>query len=203
MIRRILFALTTAALGTALAAPPGRIVILIGPPAAGKSAQAAFIHKQYGLPVVSADDLIQANPQAFARLKEFRVDDMEPHSDPVLNQLVRQKLHTVDLSKGVILDGYPATKGHADSLKALVEELGLIQEVTVFQLEVPDDVARQRVKRGKSSSVDPKTFEQQLKDYRREMGYVQVYFPNAKIHQLDGTKKSNVISKNIQSILGK
>ena len=204
LTRHILSAAIAVALAPALAtAADGRIIVLIGPPAAGKSTQADYLHKRYGLPVISADALIQANPQAFAKLKEFRVDDLEPHSDPILNQLFREKIKTLDLSKGMILDGYPATKGHADFLVALMKELGLTPEVKVFQLEVPDDVVRQRVAQGKSPPVDPKTFEQQLKDYRREMGFVQIYFPNATIHQVDATKKPSAVNKAIQSILGK
>lgn len=201
--RHMLSAVMAVGLTPGLAAAQGRIIVLIGPPAGGKAAQAALLQKRYGLPVISADELIQSNPQAFAKLKDFRVDDLEPHSDPILNQLFREKVKSVDLAKGLILDGYPATKGQADYLAAFIKELGLVQEVTVFQLEVPDDVVRQRVKQGKSPSVDPKTFEQQLKDYRREMGFVQIYFPNATIHQVDGTKKPADISKAIQSILGK
>jgi adenylate kinase len=203
MIRRILLMLSTAILGAGLALAQGRVVLLIGPPASGKSTQAAFLQKQYGFAVVSADDLIEANPQAFNKRKATGVDNIEPHSDPVMNELVREKVKGLDLSKGLVLDGYPATKDHADYLVKLRNELGLTQPATIIQLEVPDDVIRKRVKKSKDPAYTPNVLEQRLKDYRRELEMIHLYFPQATIHKVDGTKNAATVSKSIQSILGK
>ena len=58
--------------------------------------------------------LIEQNPQAFEKFRHPAIHGIEPHVDPALNRLVEEKLGSLDLSKGVILDGYPASKEQGD-----------------------------------------------------------------------------------------
>ena len=203
MIRRTLFALCIAVLWSGLALAEGRLIFLIGPPASGKSTQAAFLHKRFGLAVIAAEDLIKANPQAFNPRRATGVDHLEPHSDPVMNELVRDKLKTLDLSNGVIFDGYPATKDHADFLSKLIQDLGFARKTLIIQMEVPDEEVRKRLKDSKDPAYTPNIVEQRLKDYRREMEMIQLYYPEATIHKVDGTKKPNSVSKHIEQIIDK
>jgi len=69
----------------------------------------------------------------------------------------------------------------------------------VIHLKVPDDVVRKRSK-GKDGKV-PESVEQRLKDYHRETMAVTVYFPNADITEIDGTKKPRTVTKNIIEVV--
>ena len=69
--------------------------------------------------VIAADDLIAGNRGMFERFKNPNLQGVEPRLDPVLNKLVEQALEKADHSKGVILDGYPASKTQADHLVSL------------------------------------------------------------------------------------
>ena len=60
--------------------------------------------------VISVDDLIARNRQAFAKFKNPHIEGLEPRVDPVLKRLLEEALASVDLSKGVILDGYQRRK---------------------------------------------------------------------------------------------
>ena len=95
----------------------------------------------------------------------------------------------------LILDGYPASKDHADFLTKVVAEKGL-GKVLVIQLEVPDKVARKRLKGEK-----PEQIEQDLKDYHREMDFLQDYFPDTDIVKMDGSKKPGKVSDEIDKVL--
>ncbi len=44
------------------------LIVLVGPAGSGKTAQAEFLRKRFGIPAVAVDDLIQANPGAPAQL---------------------------------------------------------------------------------------------------------------------------------------
>src|SRR4051794_3948004 len=86
----------------------GPIVLLIGPPGSGRTTQAEILKKERGMPVISADDLIARNRETFHRPKTDSLTGIDPHLDPALNKLVEEALKTADLSRGVLLDGYPA-----------------------------------------------------------------------------------------------
>lgn len=88
----------------------GPLIIFIGPPGAGKTAQATILQKDRGMALVSSDELIEQNHQAFEKFRQPVLNGVEPHVDPALNKLVEERLSSLDLSRGVILDGYPAAK---------------------------------------------------------------------------------------------
>jgi len=176
-----------------MASSTGPVVLLIGPPGGGKTTQSSALSKDLGIPVVSVDELIAANRQEFAKKSNTGTAARDPRVDPAVNRLVEEKLRSLDLSKGVILDGYPAAVIHADYLKHLLHELGLPNPV-IIHLQVPDDVVKKRVK-GQSDA------DQRLKDYHRELDFIRVYYPEASVHDIDGTKSRDAIAKEIRTIL--
>jgi len=171
--------------------------MLIGPPGSGKTTQADILRKERGMVIISADDLIARNRQAFARFNNPKIQGVEPRLDPVLNLLVDQTLSAVDASKGVVLDGYPAAKTHGDHLTALREKFNL-QKAIVIHLRVPDNVVRKRLKKQKRGDLD-----QQLKDYHREFDFAREYFPEVDIREIDGTKKRAAVADEIRKLLPK
>src|SRR5690348_7162665 len=104
----------------AQAAPP--LVVLIGPPASGKTTQAQILQKERGMAVVSVEDLIVQHRNEFEKFRRPEIAGVEPRLDPVLNRLVEESLRAIDRSKGVILDGYPASKEQGDHLTSLVTQ---------------------------------------------------------------------------------
>ena len=122
------------------------VVVLIGPTGSGKSTQAAFLQRRYGLPTISADDLLKQHPEALKKYQTPGIDAGAPQSSPALNDLVHDRLSQIDAKKGFVLDGYPATKDQADHLEAMVKELGLPSPVIIV-LDIPDKVARKRDKK--------------------------------------------------------
>jgi adenylate kinase len=187
------YLLYLALIAQAQAAAP--LIVFIGPPGAGKTTQTRILQKERGMALVSTDDLIDQNHDAFQKFRQPAIHGMEPHADPALNQLVEAKLRSLDLSHGVILDGYPASKEQADYLVNLIQELNLPKPV-VIQLDVPDAVVRKRLKQENQEDV-----EQRLKDYHREFDFAHVYFPQADIHKIDGTKSEATVSSAIRKAL--
>jgi adenylate kinase family enzyme len=186
-------AFSVALAGQMQAAAP--VVILIGPPSAGKTTQAQILKKDLGMAVISADDLIAKNPELLQRFKNPSLQGVDPRLDPALNMLVEEALQSADLSKGVVLDGYPAAKTQADHLASLKNTLGLPRTI-VIHLKVPDDVVRKRAKNENTAEV-----EQQLKNYHRELDFARSYFPEADIREVDGTRKPDDVAKEIRKLL--
>ena len=195
-----LLALIWAATLAGLAADKSFVIVLIGPTGSGKTTQAGFLQHRYGLPTISADDLIKENPQALAKVQTPGIDPCPPQSSPALNQLVRDRLSKMDVKQGFVLDGYPATKDQGDHLAAMMKEMGLPQPI-VIQLDVPDKVARKRDKKRKREDDTPAEIERRLKDYHREMDFVRLYYPEVNIHKIDGTRPIAEVSKAIEAVL--
>jgi adenylate kinase family enzyme len=179
----------------AFAQPAGQIVVMIGPPGSGKTTQTEILRKERGMAVISADDLIARNREAFAKFRNPQIQGVEPRLDPALNRLVEEALRSADLSKGLILDGYPAAKNQGDYLTVLREKYNLPKPV-VIHLHVPDSVVRQRLKNQKRTDLD-----QELKDYHREFDFAREYFPETDIREVDGTKKPAVVAREIRKLL--
>ena len=193
-------ALLSAGWGAAQKPQKRFVIVLIGPTGSGKTTQSEFLKKRFGIPTVTADDLIKQNPAALAKYQEAGIDPGTPQTNPALNELLADRLQKMDLSKGVVLDGYPATKDQADHLAALVKKQGLPSPI-IFQLDVPDNVDWQRLEKRKRSDDTPEQIARRLKDYHRELDLVRSYYPEANIWTIDGTRSPSEVSKTIQSIL--
>jgi adenylate kinase len=193
-----LIILVLGGLGRAETKIDGPVVLFMGPPGSGKSTQAAAAARLLKLPIVAVDDLIKDNPSTFEKIRRNKISGMEPQTDPVLNDLFLARLQKGDLSHGMILDGYPSTKDHADYLAALIKK-GELPTPLAIELQIPDETV---LKRTEKANRDPRaSVEQRLKDYHREMDLVRVYFPSMEILSVDGTKSAKKVTKEIDSLL--
>jgi adenylate kinase len=199
-LARLFAALSLVAALAAQSTDKSVVIVLIGPTGSGKTTQAEFLKRKYGLEAITADDLLKENPSALAKYETRGIDPGTPQTSPALNDLVRDRLSKMDVKKGFVLDGYPATKDHADHLTALVKEMGLPSPI-ILQLDVPDNVARKRLnKRGRQDDTQD-LIERRLKGYHREMDMIRSYYPEDNIWTIDGTRSEREVSKKIQAIL--
>jgi len=176
------------------------LIVLIGPTGSGKTTQAEFLKKRFGIPTLAVDDLIQANPAAFAKYRLQGITPGPPQLNPAIDALIAEKVTSLDLTKGVALDGYPASKDQADRLAALAAKLNLPPPI-VIQIDVPDEVARQRLKNRRRADDTPELIEERLKNYHREMDMIRSYYPQANIWTINGDKPVEVVSSTIEAIL--
>lgn len=185
-------------LAAALSAQPlvqKPFILLIGPPGSGKSTQAAALSKSMGIPVLSAEQMISENKPLLDASRNPKISGMEPRSDPALNRILGAYLSKGGYQKGLLLDGYPATKDHCDYLLKLLKE-GAIPMPIVVQLDVDDGAVRKRMAGRADASL-----EQRIKDYHREMDLIQLYFPGADLVKIDASKKPSKVTKEIQKAL--
>jgi adenylate kinase len=176
------------------------VFILIGAPGSGKNTQSAYLRKEYGLPVISADELVKANPDAVQSIQTIGMPPLDPRQDTIMNQLVQAKLKTIDTSKGFILDGYPAMKDQADFLAKLIQQMQYPTPL-VLQLDVPDSVAKRRLAKTKNPDDREPMLSQAIQDYHREMRFIQVYYPNANIKQVNANQTPVKVSQAIKAIV--
>jgi len=175
------------------------LIVLIGPPLSGKTTFADAIATNYGIPSISIEDLIRDNAVELDRLRGQGVSLAEMRYDPAMSRYLRERLKTADLSRGLTLDGYPATLVQAEDLSKMFPDLKM--KLIALRLQVPDDTIRKRAQTTGRQSDHPEILEQRIKDYHREMDAISYYFPNAKVVDIDASHPEAQTWKKIQMAL--
>ncbi|SHK55836.1 Adenylate kinase [Shimia gijangensis] len=103
------------------------VLILLGPPGAGKGTQARVLEEKFGLVQLSTGDLLRAAVAAkteagLAAKAVMEAGDLV--SDEIVINILRDRLQDDDCAKGVILDGFPRTTVQAEALDVLLGESG-------------------------------------------------------------------------------
>src|SRR5574343_535501 len=127
--------------------PVAPVLILLGPPGAGKGTQARMLEEDFGLVQLSTGDLLRAAVAAGTDAGKRAKAVMEAGqlvSDEIVLAILKDRMAAADVAKGVILDGFPRTAGQAAALDALLAAGG--QRVTAaISLEVDDEAMVGRV----------------------------------------------------------
>jgi adenylate kinase len=122
-----------------------RVVILLGPPGAGKGTQAVRLAAALGLPHVSTGDLFRENREKGTplgrRAKEF-MDQGQLVPDDLVLEMLFDRVSRKDCAQGYVLDGFPRTLPQAE---ALAKRLPPSASVQVVNLVVPDRSIVERI----------------------------------------------------------
>jgi adenylate kinase len=122
-------------------------LVLVGPPGAGKGTQAQFIAAHFSIPKISTGDIFRANVSqgtelGMAAKRYMDAGDLVP--DEVTIAMVRDRLAEDDACDGFLLDGFPRNVPQAETLDAMLAELGTKLDV-VLELVVDDQEVIRRL----------------------------------------------------------
>ncbi|MFL5301710.1 MAG: adenylate kinase [Anaeromyxobacteraceae bacterium] len=167
------------------------ILILLGPPGAGKGTQAKLLALEYGIPHISTGDMFRdhkARGTELGKTIQAIMDAGGLVTDDVTNAMVKDRLSRPDVAKGFILDGYPRTTAQADYLEALLASLGRTID-RVLSYEVAEELIVERIS-GRRSCPKCGTVYHVSANPPRRMGYCDK--DDQALVQRDDDKPENV-----------
>lgn len=115
-----------------------KIIVLIGPPGAGKGTQARLLQERRGIPQISTGDIFREMKNADTPLAQEVKAVMASGkliSDDLTYQVVKNRVSREDCNGIYILDGYPRTPVQAAQLEELAKEQG--REIRAIEVDVP------------------------------------------------------------------
>ncbi|MCL4130902.1 UNVERIFIED_CONTAM: hypothetical protein GTU68_002688 [Idotea baltica] len=163
------------------------VLILLGPPGAGKGTQAKLLEDRFGLVQLSTGDLLREAVAAGTDAGKAAKSVMEAGglvSDEIVLNILRDRLDGPDCSAGIILDGFPRTIPQAEALQDLL----MAQNAKVhaaISLEVEDEAMVTRISGrhtcsscGEGTDDNADTVRRRLVAYHRETAPLIAFYEN-------------------------
>ena len=127
--------------------PKRSILILFGPPGAGKGTHAPRIESKLSTPQLSTGDMLRAAVAAGTEVGKRAKAAMDAGAlvtDDIVCGIIADRIREPDCAKGFILDGFPRTVEQAKKLDEVLAKRGEAV-ARVIELKVPDAVLTERI----------------------------------------------------------
>ncbi len=190
------------------------ILILLGPPGAGKGTQAQRIVDSRKIPQLSTGDMLRAaiaSGSALGKKVEAIMDRGDLVSDDVIEELISARIRESDCSGGFVLDGAVRTVGQAKMIdKALKKQKRALD--VVIELVVDDEELVNRLRRriaetrgaGRPIRADDneETFRKRQAVYRAQTApLIPYYEKQGKLRKIDGMGSVEEVAFAIDQLL--
>ncbi len=188
------------------------ILIIFGPPGAGKGTQAKLISDYLKVPQLSTGDILRnqlkkSDPLSLELKKTL--DSGQLVSDDILNNIIIKRINEKDCINGFILDGYPRTMIQAkflnDTLKQKNISIDYIFDFFIDELTIIERIkSRSQIENRNDDNVE--VIKTRINRYYRDTKPLSDFYKKQYMSQyvaLDGNKEIQEINSEILKILKK
>lgn len=190
------------------------ILILLGPPGAGKGTQAERIVKTRGVPQLSTGDMLRAaiaSGSALGKKVQAIMDRGDLVSDKIIEDIITERVKQDDCRKGFILDGAVRTVGQAEMIDRVLKKQKRKLDV-VIELMVDEEALVERLKTrvrqaeeaGQPLRADDneETFRKRQQVYREQTApLIPYYEKQGKLRKVNGMGSIEEVAAEIDAIL--
>lgn len=128
-----------------LQATQTQVVILLGPPGAGKGSQATVIKEKAEIAHISTGDLLRENIKKgtdLGKKAKTYMDEGRLVPDDLIFAMLFDRVKQPDCKKGYILDGFPRNIPQAEELQKRISDKS---DIIAINLDVPDTEIVERI----------------------------------------------------------
>lgn len=182
------------------------VILLMGPPGAGKGTQADRLAQERNLFKLSTGDMLRANVRAETVLGQRAKAIMEAGGlvpDEIITAMVREELQRRPLR--LLLDGFPRTRTQAEALDELLAELGASLSTAVL-LEVDEAELIRRLQsravlEGRSDDNEA-IIRNRMRVYAEQtQPLIDYYQAQGKLRRVNGLASIDEVTKAISEVL--
>lgn len=190
------------------------ILILLGPPGAGKGTQALRIVEERNIPQLATGDMLRAERDSGSDLGNTVKDIIKRGdlvSDDIIEEIITKRIQEDDCKAGFILDGAVRTVVQAEMIDRVLGNLGrsldLVIELVVDEEELVNRL-NSRVAEAKAKGAalrdddNETTFRHRQQVYRDQTApLIPYYKEQGKLRQVDGMNSIDEVAAEIAKVL--
>jgi adenylate kinase len=165
------------------------VFIMLGPPGSGKLTQSQILSKKYGIPAITASQVLKKDLSKGAKSSGLKgsVESGELLDYEAIDKMMKARLLLPDMGRGFILSGYPQTAEQAKDLDEFLKA-NYFPPAKIIFLQAPDDVVTQRMLLRKRADDTPDNIARRLQEYHAEVDFLVGWYKKENILYVDGTK---------------
>jgi adenylate kinase len=115
----------------------------MGPPGSGKGTRAKIIGKMYGIPVITAGDMLReavSRGTDEGKVAKAYMNRGELVPDDIVISLMEERLRKSDARNGFVLDGFPRSMRQAVALDLILNKQNAVLDSLVYVAAKPDTI---------------------------------------------------------------